>query len=745
MKRAIFARIELIDRACGSEGRSLLLEGSWPEDCPAADRRSLDDALDARFRWIDEEASRLAERLGGMGFRQSVSRSADMENDSRPPPLLAGLEGVNPFWLAAPALRYYLVRLMRLVVYFTEVESLGRGDCVDLGAARGRDEDYAFLLGAMCRLAEAELHTWWVDAPLPPAAPLPPNRLWRRCAAWLAERLQPRGPRLRRAPVVLCGNPRLLDPVCRELLARGVPTWWLYDRFAVGTWLRWGLWGAGQLLCQGGLGRANRLGLPGTVPFFVANDRAKNIFRRMDLQVRSHGRLLGDGPGGPSYAESGSNSFAGPNDPPVPTGADDGKGDGALRAPLFFRGVDLAAPLGRWIACWLQAHGPRLARIGRQLHAHFRRLRPRAVVLDEDATPMNRAAVLLARRHGAPSFVVQHGAPCCRFGFAPPAADRLLVWGEASRRQLLDWGVPADRIVVTGSPWHEGLLTAVRRRRLVPNPLSLRERVGVRGEQPQNDPTPSVAEHVASSSDAAAIHVACSPRPYPGPLPEGEGARRILLLTTVLPRDDRPDALELHLNRASYAEMLRVALAAVARLANAELMVRPHPRASHDPILAAALASFPQVRARVARGGSLQRCLRQADCVLSCLSTAGVDAAVAGLPVIQLLPVGSGDILPHHAWGLLGTARTEEELLALLAAHICRSPSLERAENRLAERDAYDVRRQPAADAVSIEPAPAASRIVQAVLDGHLAGGLARRAGGVTTPLVPFAAGKPAG
>jgi len=41
-------------------------------------------------------------------------------------------------------------------------------------------------------------------------------------------------------------------------------------------------------------------------------DRPKNNFRRMDLQVRPHGRLLGDGPGGPSYVESGSCSSAGP-------------------------------------------------------------------------------------------------------------------------------------------------------------------------------------------------------------------------------------------------------------------------------------------------------------------------------------------------------------------------------------------------------------------------------------------------
>ena len=53
----------------------------------------------------------------------------------------------------------------------------------------------------------------------------------------------------------------------------------------------------------------------------------------------------------------------------------------------------------------------------------------------ETAEPLARAAVAVARRHGCRSFVVPHGAPCCRFGFSPAAADNLLAWGESSRRK----------------------------------------------------------------------------------------------------------------------------------------------------------------------------------------------------------------------------------------------------------------------------------------------------------------------
>ena len=63
---------------------------------------------------------------------------------------------------------------------------------------------------------------------------------------------------------------------------------------------------------------------------------------------------------------------------------------------------------------------------------------------------------------------------------------------------------------------------------------------------------------------------------------------------------------------------------------------------------------------------SLDRILPNVDVVLSCGSTGGIEAAALGWPVIQLLPSGSGDLLPAEASGLLGTARGEAELAFLL-------------------------------------------------------------------------------
>jgi len=128
-----------------------------------------------------------------------------------------------------------------------------------------------------------------------------------------------------------------------------------------------------------------------------------------------------------------------------------------------------------------------------------------------------------------------------------------------------------------------------------------------------------------------------------------------------------PDAVALHLTRRTYAEMLRMALAVVSTIPAAQLAVKLHPRAPDDPIARALLSRFPSMESRVISRGPLKRWLAWSDCVLSCISSAGIDATLAGVPVIQLLPAGSGDVLPHEQWGMLGTARTEPELQRLVA------------------------------------------------------------------------------
>ena len=554
MRRLLFVRYDLVDAEALGRQPALLLEGSWPDADDVAGRHSLDASIDASFAWIDAKASALAETWGGPG------QIADLH---------------------ALALRYYLVKLLRVVAYFSEVAPLGGGDQIELVAAARRDEDYAQLLVQLCHHAGAKCLIRWVETGRAAVERFPPNHFWRQIAGRLVGLLEPRGT----GGVVFCGNPTLLGPVCREVLKQGSRAWWLFDRFSLGAWHRWRPLGCGQWVCDSSLGRD-----AGPASYFARVGRVE------------------------------------------------------------WRGVDLSPAVERFLLFLQTTHGPRQTRLLERLNDHFQRFHPQTLVLGEDATPLARATVTVARRYGVPSCVIQHGAPCCRFGFAPLTADRILVWGQSSARQLMDWGVPEERIETLGSPWHEEFLARLPTR-LAQAARPTKSTFDATTNLRSVPALPNHAFNAAGQASRGSLAIPSEPRRAP----------RILLLATVPPRDNRPDAVELHLTTKSYRQMVEMAVLVVSGIPAAQLLVKLHPRTPDDPLIRRVLARFPGLKARVVSGG-LDRWLAKADCVLSCVSSAGVDAALAGLPVIQLLPTGSGPILPHAAWGLHGTARTAGEL-----------------------------------------------------------------------------------
>ncbi|MBN2023645.1 MAG: hypothetical protein JW809_12740 [Pirellulales bacterium] len=560
---------------------ALLLEGAWPAGAPAW-HESLDQRVDAGFEWIDVLAGHWAEQLGGANDL-AAGRSGGGIHDE-----------ITAAYLNALSLRYGLVRLLRVVAYLTEIRPVESGERMDLVAARGRDEDYADLLAELARAAGAELCVHWRVARGRPETAFPPNGRPRRWCGLAARWLEPSvgdcdvGHR-----AVLCGNPRILDPVCAELVGRGCRVWWLYDRFAFHSWLRWRKAGVGQLVCNASTGRQNRI---------------------------------------------------------------------ASRLPeqLLCRQVDLVPAVGRWLAGQMRLHGRMQTRTLEALDAHFRRIRPDSLVVCEDATPFARAAVAIARRHGATSFVVQHGAPTCRFAYAPLAADRFLAWGHSSRQQLIDWGVAAERIEVTGSPQHDnwakrfqGDVNRVEAARgSLPAALAPWRRLGRRrwGRLGRGRARPAWKDAALRFEDESVKRA----------------APRLLVLGTVPPDDDRPESIAAHFNRATYTAMWQAIFAVAQARPGTRLTIKTHPRGPRDAILEAAMQAHPAVPSTIVKNGLLWELVAGADCTLSLISSAGVEAAQAGAPVIQIMPPGSGDILPCAAWGLVGSARTQAELERLV-------------------------------------------------------------------------------
>jgi hypothetical protein len=234
---------------------------------------------------------------------------------------------------------------------------------------------------------------------------------------------------------------------------------------------------------------------------------------------------------------------------------------------------------------------------------------------------LKRVAVAVARQHGIPSAVVQHGAPYISFGFAPLAADALFAWGESSRRQFQRWGIPRDRLRVTGPPKYD--------------------------------------------ARCAGLHAnAAAPPQRKNP------SRQLVLFASVHHNDDRPDVVSLQFTAATNAEMVRMALRALRRFPACKLVIKLHPRTRDPQFFSDLLAEFPELtkRVRMLRRCRNERLVRQSACVLSCASSAGIEAMLCGVPVIQLMPAGSADLLRPEDWPFAATARTQEELESCLDA-----------------------------------------------------------------------------
>jgi len=131
----------------------------------------------------------------------------------------------------------------------------------------------------------------------------------------------------------------------------------------------------------------------------------------------------------------------------------------AFREKMRFEGIyfgEILEPLLRQAA---ERDWPEFAYLAEIVSRLFRAKKPSALVLWSDFVAFERICALVAKLHGTPSIVVQHGYfwPNPKGwgwlrGFVPLTADRIAVWGEAFKKALVQQGVEPSRVFVTGHP-----------------------------------------------------------------------------------------------------------------------------------------------------------------------------------------------------------------------------------------------------------------------------------------------------
>ncbi len=257
----------------------LLNEGGGETGIPAW-ITSLDELIDGDYAWLEAEAEAIVDLLG--------ERPVVGDEDRR-----SIVARITPAYLNARTLRAYVVKLLKPIVYFTEVQPLRPGEEIVLHVQADRDETLVDLFTELTQTFEATLRVErHENEKSPEKTTAPHSKRLRRWAGKMASVVEPRFlncPNGRR--VLLCGDVRMLDPVCAELLDRGTRLWWLNDEFSPKTWLKWRHAGVGQLNCNSRLGRRNRLAgsLPDCLAFREVN-LTPALSRQLVQKMQRHGR-----------------------------------------------------------------------------------------------------------------------------------------------------------------------------------------------------------------------------------------------------------------------------------------------------------------------------------------------------------------------------------------------------------------------------------------------------------------------
>lgn len=84
-------------------------------------------------------------------------------------------------------------------------------------------------------------------------------------------------------------------------------------------------------------------------------------------------------------------------------------------------------------------------------HNFFSRISASKIILMSDVHKLSRIIALKAKTLNSFSYVIQHGATIGEEGYLPITGDKILVWGEASKKWFIENQQHADRIEIVGS------------------------------------------------------------------------------------------------------------------------------------------------------------------------------------------------------------------------------------------------------------------------------------------------------
>jgi|GEM_PF-6733311 len=104
----------------------------------------------------------------------------------------------------------------------------------------------------------------------------------------------------------------------------------------------------------------------------------------------------------------------------------------------------------------------------------FKESKPKYILTESDCYGEIAPLIIAAKINNIPTFTQVHGMLHNKLGYYPLLADYLFCWGNLQKQRLIAWGIPSEKIIVTGATQLENKLED-RANLILPNAWDIKE------------------------------------------------------------------------------------------------------------------------------------------------------------------------------------------------------------------------------------------------------------------------------
>jgi len=222
------------------------------------------------------------------------------------------------------------------------------------------------------------------------------------------------------------------------------------------------------------------------------------------------------------------------------------------------------------------------------------RLKPRAVVVDEDVNVFNKTLVACANHKGIKTYCLIHGVPFAKINCLPSISNRIFAWGPSTKARFVNWGVPETKIIEAGAPQYEHIKSLV---------------------------IPKVKKEVFKDFS----------------IPKSSHLILLALSEVLTHESDTTKYPRVPLFRDIFERSLRITLGFLAKHDDVHLLIKPHPRYKHDWFTKGIIDEFDagvRQRTGVVEKYSSEKIVAASALVLTTGSTVTYEAALLQRPAL---------------------------------------------------------------------------------------------------------------